>query len=178
MAAAYIGLGANLGDREAHLAEALDRLAERVEVVAVSPVYESGPVGYLDQPKFLNLVARIETELPPEPLLQLAQGVEADMGRVRTFRNAPRIIDIDLLVYEGETRAGPGLELPHPRMTARDFVLRPLADLAPDLRLPGGTVRRLLAAGGLLGRAERHQPGAALARWTDRGGTGGESGGG
>lgn len=170
MATVYVGLGTNLGDREAHLAGALDRLAEaeQVEVAAVSPVYDSEPAGYRDQPRFLNLVARLETELPPETLLERVQGIEAAMGRERTFPNAPRIIDIDLLVYEGETRDGPGLRLPHPRMAKRDFVLRPLVDLAPGLRLPGGTVWSLLGEGGLVGRAERYRPTGELRRWADR----------
>lgn len=168
MPRAYLGLGSNLGDREAALAEALEHLAEQVAIEEVSPVYESEPAGYLHQPYFLNLVVRIRTDLESTKLLDVVQGVERAMGRERTFRNAPRLIDIDILLYDDVKRAGPGLELPHPRMTDRDFVLRPLADLAPELELAGGTVATLLESA-THGRATLYRPGPDLARWTGQG---------
>lgn len=167
MSVAYLGLGANLGDREAQLVEALERLAEHVTVEAVSRVYESEPAGYRAQPPFLNLVVRVGTELAPEGLLDVILEVEAAMGRERVFRNAPRVIDIDILLHGDERRSGPGLELPHPRMTRRDFVLRPLAELAPELEHPtAGPICDLLASEALEGRARPFRPGLELARWT------------
>lgn len=130
---AYVGLGANLGDREAALREAVGRLrtAEGVDVRRLSPVYETEPVGYTEQPAFLNMVAAIGTTLPPADLLELLLDIERQMGRVRTIRWGPRIIDLDLLLY-GEVRmTSERLTLPHPRMGERAFVLVPLRDVWP-----------------------------------------------
>jgi len=169
-ATAFLALGSNLGDREAELAEALDRLAERMEVVAVSPVYESEPAGYADQPRFLNLVARVETELAPPALLDAVQAVERRMGRERSFRDAPRIIDIDILLYDDVRMTTDALTLPHPRMNRRAFVLRPLADLAPELRIPGiGSVRDALRMDKLEGATTPFTPGPRLAGWVGTG---------
>ena len=139
MSRAAVALGANLGDRLAALrtaAVALEVLPD-TRVTAYSSVYETDPVGYLDQPAFLNAVLLIETALSPSALLGALLGIEAALGRRRTFRNAPRVIDLDLLVMEdGEGRPvysdTPELQLPHPRMRERAFVLAPLADLFPD----------------------------------------------
>ncbi len=171
MPTVYLGLGSNLGDREGHLADALERLAERVEVREVSPVYESEPAGYHDQPRFLNLVARVDTGLGPAALLEHIHDLERGMGRERVFRDAPRIIDIDILLYDDIRMSTESLTLPHPRMLRREFVLRPLADLDPGLELDAGPVHALLQADDLVGATEPYRPRARLARWTGSRGT-------
>jgi 2-amino-4-hydroxy-6-hydroxymethyldihydropteridine diphosphokinase len=145
VARAYVGLGSNLGDREAALRGALDRLAE--DVVAVSSFRETDPVGYLDQPPFLNAAAALETGLRPRALLERLLQVERELGRTRDGpRFGPRTIDLDLLLYEDRVIDEPGLLVPHPRMAERRFVLEPLAELDPDLVVPGqGRVSDLLA---------------------------------
>jgi len=146
---AYVSLGSNLGDRAATLDQAIRRLRERagLRVTAVSPVYETEPEGILDQPKFLNQVAELETELDPEDLLGILRGIENDLGRVRRERWGPRTIDLDLLLVGDRRVDSPTLKLPHPRLHERRFVLEPLADVAPDLAIPGSggrTVRQAL----------------------------------
>jgi 2-amino-4-hydroxy-6-hydroxymethyldihydropteridine diphosphokinase len=143
---AYIGLGANLGDAFGALAHAVEQLGGLGEVAAVSPVYETEPVGYTDQPPFTNAVAAVDTALSPEDLLAALQAIEAGRGRKRTIRWGPRTLDLDLLWYEGEERDTDDLVLPHPRVHEREFVLRPLADIAPALPLAGSTVAELLDA--------------------------------
>jgi 2-amino-4-hydroxy-6-hydroxymethyldihydropteridine diphosphokinase len=145
---AFIALGANLGDRLATLREAASRLGELGVVEAASSVYETDPVGYLDQPPFLNAVVQLRTTLPPEEILRRLLAIEAAMGRTRTFRNAPRTLDLDLLLLGDERLNVPGLTLPHPRLHERAFVLVPLAELAPNARVPGldRTAAELLAA--------------------------------
>jgi 2-amino-4-hydroxy-6-hydroxymethyldihydropteridine diphosphokinase len=148
MPLAYIGLGANLGDREATIRRALELLeATGVEVVAVSSLRETDPVGYEDQPRFLNGAAALRTELDPRALLEVLQGVELRLGRDRSGpRYGPRTIDLDLLLYDGETIDEPDLRVPHPRLHERGFVLEPLAELDDGLEVPGrGSVRALLA---------------------------------
>jgi 2-amino-4-hydroxy-6-hydroxymethyldihydropteridine diphosphokinase len=145
---AYLGLGANLGDREATIRRALQLLGQdgEIEVVAVSTLRETDPVGFVDQPRFLNGVAAVDTELPPRDLLGRLLAVEQALGRTRTGpRFGPRTIDLDLLVYGSDTVDEPGLTLPHPRLAEREFVLEPLAELEPDLLVPGrGRVSDLL----------------------------------
>jgi 2-amino-4-hydroxy-6-hydroxymethyldihydropteridine diphosphokinase len=136
MTSAFIALGANLGDRISTLQQAVDRLAVLGRIDAISSVYETDPVGYLDQPRFLNAVLKLSTALPPEQLLDQLLNIEADLGRVRTFANAPRAIDLDLLLYGAETITTDRLVLPHPRMLERAFVLVPLAKIAPDVVHP------------------------------------------
>jgi len=151
---AYIGLGSNQGDRLALLQDAEARLAAQpqIRITGRSPVYESEPVGYTAQPWFLNRVLQIETTLPPHRLLTALQAVEAALGRVRTVRWGPRTIDLDLLLYGEATIATPRLVVPHPELPSRRFVLQPLVDLDPNLRLPDGrSVRALLQA---VGRAQ------------------------
>jgi 2-amino-4-hydroxy-6-hydroxymethyldihydropteridine diphosphokinase len=148
---AYIGLGANLGDREGALRRALEALdAEAsIDVAAVSTVRETEPVGYLDQPPFLNAAARLETELAPRELLATLLRVEQELGRDRSgseIRFGPRTIDLDLLLYGELELDEDGLTVPHPRLHERRFVLEPLAELAPGLVVPGrGPLETLLS---------------------------------
>jgi 2-amino-4-hydroxy-6-hydroxymethyldihydropteridine diphosphokinase len=149
VARAYVGLGANLGDREATIRRAVELLGEQdgIEVLAVSTLRETDPVGVEDQPWFLNGAAAIETTLGPGELLGVLLGVERVLGRVRDgVRFGPRTIDLDLLLYGDETLDDPGLTVPHPRLHERRFALEPLAELAPGLAIPGrGRVSDLLA---------------------------------
>ncbi|NPV53657.1 MAG: 2-amino-4-hydroxy-6-hydroxymethyldihydropteridine diphosphokinase [Firmicutes bacterium] len=130
---AYLGLGSNLGDREANLRRALQLLVEGpgVTLLKVSPLYETDPVGYTEQGPFLNAVVEIETTLDPHQLLARALHVEDALGRVRPVRWGPRTVDIDILLYGNRTIRDKDLEIPHPRMWQRGFVLVPLADLNP-----------------------------------------------
>ena len=145
----YIGLGANLGDREGTIRTALACLDahSQVDVVRVSSFRETDPVGYEDQPPFLNGVALLETTLGARELLELMLGVERDLGRTRNGpRFGPRAIDLDILLYEDAVVDEPSLRIPHPRMTERMFVLEPLAELDPDLVIPGrGPLRDFMA---------------------------------
>ncbi len=135
MSLAYLSMGSNVGDRLEYLRAALDRLSEldNVRLEAVSPVYETEPVGFRDQPDFLNLAVRIDTSLSPEDLLSGLQRIEKDLGRIRTRRFGPRTIDIDILLFENQEREDERLILPHPRMNQRAFVLIPLRDIMPDI---------------------------------------------
>ena len=140
MTRAYIGLGANLGDRAAMLRAAVEQLAAEpgIEVVAVSPVHETEPVDYTAQPRFLNAAAAVETELPPRDVLDRLLGIERRLGRTRDGpRFGPRTIDLDLLLFGTEQIDEPGLEVPHPRLHERLFALEPLLELDPQLELPG-----------------------------------------
>lgn len=143
---AAIALGANLGDRAATLSEAIRRIGAFGHIVAMSSLYETEPVGYLDQPRFLNAALLLDTELDPEALLDGLQAIEHELGRVRTFRNAPRTLDLDLLLYGNRVIETARLTVPHPRLHERAFVLVPLGEIAPDLVHPGmgTTVRALL----------------------------------
>ncbi len=150
MTRAYVGLGSNLGDREATIRAALRGLdaAPGVDLVAVSTLVDTEPVGYLDQPRFLNGVAALETSRSPGELLGLLLAIEAAFGRDRTAvpPKGPRILDLDLLLYGDEEIQEPGLRIPHPRLHERAFVLEPLAELEPGLEVPGkGSIQTLLA---------------------------------
>ena len=149
MTRAYVGLGANLGDREATIRRALVLLGERpgVDILLVSTLRETEPVGYLDQPPFLNGAAMIETTLDPERLLAELLDIELELGRDRRgARNGPRTIDLDLLLYGDLGVEMPGLTVPHPRLHERAFALEPLFELDPTLRIPGReTVAEALA---------------------------------
>ncbi len=146
-ATVYIALGSNLGERAAYLGTALARLRAYLVVTAISPVYETDPVGYADQGPFLNAVIGGTTRYSPAALLGALQGIERDLGRERPFPNAPRTLDLDLLSYGTLVLDTPDLTVPHPRLHERAFVLAPLADIAPDLVVPGlgRTVAALVA---------------------------------
>jgi 2-amino-4-hydroxy-6-hydroxymethyldihydropteridine diphosphokinase len=149
MPLAYIGLGSNLGERELTIRRALELLEadEHIGVEAVSSLRETDPVGYDDQPRFLNGAAVLRTELAPRALLERLQEVELELGRDRSGpRFGPRTIDLDLLLYGNDRIEEPGLEIPHPRLAERRFVLEPLAELDEALEVPGhGSVQVLLA---------------------------------
>ena len=141
----FLALGTNLGDRQAHLIQALQYIKSRLSLESVSPFYETDPVGYTAQPLFLNAVCEGYTSLSPQDLLAFVKWVERHMGRTPTFRYGPRVIDVDLLFYDDLVLSSPGLEIPHPRLAERAFVLGPLEDIAPDFVHPGlkKTVREL-----------------------------------
>ena len=148
MKTVYLALGSNLGDREARLREAVAKLeAAEIHILRRSPVYETEPQDVRDQGWFLNAVVEAETALFPMQLLARTQKIEREMGRQRAKIGGPRSIDLDILLYGNVVIQTPQLEVPHPRMTQRRFVLEPLAALAPDLRHPltGKTVREMLA---------------------------------
>lgn len=139
MSVAYIALGANLGDPAATVNAAFAALAELPQstLTVRSALYRTAPVGILDQPEFVNAAARITTQLAPEALLDQLLAIEQRFGRIRAERNGPRTLDLDILLYDDLVIDTPRLILPHPRLHLRAFVLYPLADLAPDLALPG-----------------------------------------
>jgi 2-amino-4-hydroxy-6-hydroxymethyldihydropteridine diphosphokinase len=150
MPCAYVGLGANLGKKEETLRQAVALLAaaDGVDVLAVSELRETDPVGVVDQPRFLNGAVAIETTLPPRELLDSLLRIERELGRVRgEERWGPRTVDLDLLLYGDQIVDEPGLRVPHPRIHERRFVLEPLAELDPELEIPGlGRVSEVLAA--------------------------------
>ncbi|MFH1853963.1 MAG: 2-amino-4-hydroxy-6-hydroxymethyldihydropteridine diphosphokinase [Candidatus Omnitrophota bacterium] len=127
----YIGIGSNLGDRQKNIELAIQKLQDRkgIEVKKVSPLYETDPVGGPEQPRYLNGVIEIDTELRPRALLRCIQEIESCLGRIRTVKNGPRTIDLDILTYGGRNIDEPGLRIPHPRMAEREFVQKPLKDL-------------------------------------------------
>jgi 2-amino-4-hydroxy-6-hydroxymethyldihydropteridine diphosphokinase len=136
---AYIALGSNLGDPLAQIRSALSTLAAMLEtrLARHSSLYRNPPVGYLDQPDFVNAVAEVRTRLSPRDLLDQLLALERNQGRTRDFANAPRTIDLDILLYGGHVVNEPGLTIPHPRMLERAFVLVPLAEIAPNAVVPG-----------------------------------------
>jgi 2-amino-4-hydroxy-6-hydroxymethyldihydropteridine diphosphokinase len=132
----YIALGTNLGDRHSNLRAALRSLPTAVTVTEESPVYETPPWGYEDQPAFLNMVVKAETSLEPKPLLTYLKQIETELGREKSVRWGPRLIDLDILFYDDRVIHTPPLVIPHPRLHERAFVLVPLADIAPNLKHP------------------------------------------
>lgn len=149
MAILYLSLGSNLGDRAANLRAAIAALPDAdVRVTRISSFYETEPVDFLEQPWFLNFVVEAETELAPLSMLRAVQSIETQMGSQKQFPKGPRLIDLDILLYDAQTIALPDLQVPHPRMLLRRFVLVPLAEIAPQLRHPSwtGTVSGLLAS--------------------------------
>lgn len=136
----YLSLGSNLGDTQKNIEEALRLLSERVAVSKVSSFYETEPVGFRDQPWFLNIAAEGETALSPFDLLAFTQSIEKKMKRVKTIVNGPRVIDIDILLYDDVKIETDNLVIPHPRMLERAFVLTPLTEIAPELFVDGQSV--------------------------------------
>lgn len=143
----FIALGSNLGDRLANLDQAISSIQPEVNNLTCSPVYETPPWGYLDQPKFLNQVIQAETDLQAMDLLTHLKGIETRLGRQPGIQFGPRLIDLDILFFDDLVIDSPPLTIPHPRLEGRGFVLLPLAQLAPDLRHPvlGKTISELLA---------------------------------
>ena len=142
----YLALGTNLGDRMDNLRRAIAALSPSVKVTALSSVYETPPWGYADQPAFLNMALAAETDLEPLALIAFLKKLETDLGREKTFRNGPRLIDMDILFYDDLVFDQADLVIPHPRLHERAFVLVPLNDVAPDRMHPvlKRTVRDLL----------------------------------
>ena len=141
----YLGLGSNIGDRQENLDKALNFLSQRLRMGKISSVYDTEPVGNTEQPRFLNLVCQAYTRLEPAGLLSLAKGIESKLGRTGKS-NAPRTIDIDILLYDEQVIETPELVIPHPKMTERAFVLVPLDEIASDLVHPvsSKTIKELL----------------------------------
>ncbi|WP_420628121.1 2-amino-4-hydroxy-6-hydroxymethyldihydropteridine diphosphokinase [Candidatus Leptofilum sp.] len=144
----YLGLGTNLGDRAANLQAAIEALAEAMVITAVSPIYQTPPWGVTNQPDFLNLCLAAQTNLPPVDLLTFVKNLEIELGREPAERWGPRLIDIDLLFYANQIIETEQLTIPHPRLHERAFVLRPLADIAPEFVHPrlGSTIAQLATA--------------------------------
>jgi 2-amino-4-hydroxy-6-hydroxymethyldihydropteridine diphosphokinase len=142
----YLSLGSNLGDRESNLKKAVGRLSEHLLHMVASSLYETDPVGVTEQPQFLNLVIGGETDLAPRPMLNFVKSIERGIGRRRTFRWGPRIVDIDILILGDDVVNRKDLVIPHPELANRAFVLVPLSEIAPDTQIPGlhSTPARLL----------------------------------
>jgi 2-amino-4-hydroxy-6-hydroxymethyldihydropteridine diphosphokinase len=133
---AYLGLGSNLGEREKNLIKALSLLGQKTQLIKVSSIYETEPVGFKEQPLFLNIVCQVCTNLKPVELLHSVKQIEKQLGRKPSYRNSPRIIDIDILIYDSIITKEHDLIIPHPRLAERAFVLIPLAEIAPQLNHP------------------------------------------
>jgi len=142
----YLSLGSNIGDRMANLALALDHLRTGIVVDRVSSYYETDPVDYTDQDPFINLAVRGRTDLAPEELLSFTQSIEMGMKRIKTIRYGPRVIDIDILLYDDIAYKSERLEIPHPKMLQRAFVLVPLLEIEPMLKIRGNLISKLPAA--------------------------------
>ncbi|MGB7731517.1 MAG: 2-amino-4-hydroxy-6-hydroxymethyldihydropteridine diphosphokinase [Candidatus Acidiferrum sp.] len=148
MPTTYLALGSNIGDREKNLREAIHLLRESaLQITKISSIYETEPVDYLEQPWFLNAVLEAQTNLPAAELLATLRNIESQMGSKKAFAKGPRLIDLDILLYDDATIDTPDLQIPHPRMLQRNFVLVPLAEIAPTLRHPSwpASVSELLA---------------------------------
>ena len=155
---AYLGLGSNLGDRQHNLSRAIELLSQRLHVERISSIYETEPMGYQEQPRFLNAICQVATLLSPEKLLALAKEIEEALGRVPSFQNGPRSIDVDILFYGEQVIDNPQLTIPHPRLEERAFVLVPLAEIAPELVHPvsGKTVGEMVQNVGGLGGVKKY----------------------
>jgi 2-amino-4-hydroxy-6-hydroxymethyldihydropteridine diphosphokinase len=137
MAIVYLALGSNIGEREHNLREAIGRLGQsEVHITKISSIYETEPLDFLDQPWFLNAVLEARTELSAEQLLLTLRQIESQLGSKKAFAKGPRLIDLDILLYDQATIDTPDLQVPHPRMLQRNFVLVPLAEIAPGMRHP------------------------------------------
>ena len=148
MTRVFLGIGTNLGDRQQNLAAARDALRRKMDILSESSIYETAPWGYLDQPAFLNQALEAETHLSPLNLLGFLKRTEEQLGRKANFRYGPRVIDLDILFYGERIIRTPRLQVPHPRLAERAFVLVPLAEIAPDFLHPQNhqSVRQLLEA--------------------------------
>ncbi|MDO8691827.1 MAG: 2-amino-4-hydroxy-6-hydroxymethyldihydropteridine diphosphokinase [Dehalococcoidia bacterium] len=161
MVQVLLGLGSNLGDREGNIRAALARLGAVMVVEKVSSFYETDPIGYLDQPSFINIVCLVSAELSPLGILDLAKTIEEQMGRKPNFRNGPRLIDVDILSYGDLVLDTEELTIPHPRLSERSFVLVPLSEISPDWRHPTLAKTALEMAGEVGSRGVRLMVGAA-----------------
>lgn len=144
MSKIYLSLGTNLGNKKENLTYAVQLLSEKINILKTSSFYETEPVGYKDQPWFMNIVAEGTTHLSPEDLLVFTQSIEQAMKRVKTIVNGPRIIDVDILLYESVKLNTETLIIPHPRMTERAFVMYPLFEISPDLIIDGKSLKNMM----------------------------------
>lgn len=144
MSKIYLSLGTNLGNKKENLTHAVQLLSEKIDILKTSSFYETEPVGYKDQPWFMNIVVEGTTHLSPEDLLVFTQSIEQAMKRVKTIVNGPRIIDVDILLYESVKINTETLIIPHPRMTERAFVMYPLFEISPDLIIDGKSLKNMM----------------------------------
>ncbi|WP_019230021.1 2-amino-4-hydroxy-6-hydroxymethyldihydropteridine diphosphokinase [Sedimentibacter sp. B4] len=144
MSKIYLSLGTNLGNTKENLTHAVQLLSEKINILKTSSFYETEPVGYKDQPWFMNIVVEGTTHLSPEDLLVFTQSIEQAMKRVKTIVNGPRIIDVDILLYEDVKLNTETLIIPHPRMTERAFVMYPLFEISPDLLIEGKSLKNIM----------------------------------
>lgn len=145
MAIIYLSLGSNVGNTRENLQEAINKIKEHVEVLKISSYYETEPVGYKDQDWFLNIAIEGETNLSPTELLDFCQGIEKEMKRVKTIRFGPRLIDVDILLYEDYQSDDEKLTVPHPRMKERAFVMYPLYEISTDLVIDGESIEHIIS---------------------------------
>lgn len=145
MSRVFFSIGTNLGQRKDNIEHALKLLSEKVKIIKVSSYYETEPVGYKDQPWFLNIAAEGETDMAPQELLSFTQSIEKEMKRVKTMVNGPRIIDVDILLYDDLKLETENLIIPHPRMASRAFVMVPLFEIARDIFIGGVDINDIMA---------------------------------
>lgn len=144
MGKVYLSLGTNLGNKKENLEHALKLLSEKIGILKVSSFYETEPVGYSDQPWFLNIAVKGTTDLSPDELIEFTQSIEHEMKRVKTIINGPRIIDVDILLYDDVKINTDKLTIPHPRMTERAFVMYPLHEISPELTIEGKNIKDII----------------------------------
>ncbi len=169
MTLAYIGIGTNVGNRQTNLRRALDMLSCKVIIKKVSSIYETGPEGYIDQRDFLNCVICIDAFMSPQTLMRNLKIIEKDMGREPDFRNAPRVIDLDILLFGDQVVEQDDLQIPHPRLHERAFVLVPLAEIAPDMIHPvlRKNIRQLITDLTCKGRVEVYRDIEIKSWWSE-----------